>query len=677
MNDIIFLLSKNPFLESFSQESLEKIAKTAKTKQFNAGDIILKEGELADAFYIILNGDVRIFTLKSDGEKLILARFQKGYSFGERAFATSVSPRRTATVEALASTTLLVIPRKILIELRGSNSKLDELLQRQFNQYIKEKIEKLMDNPERFLNFSNLSKKNVQLKNREIIYRQGSPATHIYLLSYGHIELREYDPQWQIIHKIELEIGELFGTEAISSGNCYQMTAIAKEDSEVVAISSNLLNEYLNTLSELLNFKRIGKTQQSFDLYTNLLQFRGQYEDLPTFVTLFLLKDGREVMCHRAIQTDLLYISTLGVKSTQTYLYSSEGFIRKLFITDHLLVGLHESGQWEDTDDLLDRINRKIRLTEEELTKFKITGHLDFPLQNKLNNNEILCKCMRVKKSVIEELVKKEFCTFENIRTRTGASTVCGACRPDILEILGNNVWIPCKVSHSIKHTETVRSFRLHPISKTPTLYLPGQHIILRANIENALIQRSYTLTTKPEENYFEVTVKKEPKGLFSSWLFDQEENNLLLHVSGPFGNYLLTEGHNPIICLAGGIGITPFIAFCRYLFLKDPDREIYLDYSARTHKGFIFRDELEMIFQKMNQGVLHFRDTTIEERININVIENILQDYIQPDIYLCGPTDFENSLQMILETLNIPSKHIHIEHFLQAGAPLAHIEQM
>ena len=60
VKDIRALLGENPFFEGMSDEHLKTIAGCGTLVRFKAGEYLLREGELADTFYIVRDGEVAI-----------------------------------------------------------------------------------------------------------------------------------------------------------------------------------------------------------------------------------------------------------------------------------------------------------------------------------------------------------------------------------------------------------------------------------------------------------------------------------------------------------------------------------------------------------------------------------------------------------------------------------------
>jgi len=81
-------------------------------KEYQGGEIVVRQGEEGDCMFVILDGEVEVFSETSD--KLVrLAVLEKGDFFGEMAiFQREV---RTATVRTITETRLLTIDKKTFL----------------------------------------------------------------------------------------------------------------------------------------------------------------------------------------------------------------------------------------------------------------------------------------------------------------------------------------------------------------------------------------------------------------------------------------------------------------------------------------------------------------------------------------------------------------------------------
>jgi CRP-like cAMP-binding protein len=91
---------------------LNWVIEKSQEDHFQPGEVIIREGDLGDRFYIILDGKVEV-TLH--GGTVKVAILDKNDCFGELAFLTH--KRRTATVTATSKVRLLSFTEDTLLEL--------------------------------------------------------------------------------------------------------------------------------------------------------------------------------------------------------------------------------------------------------------------------------------------------------------------------------------------------------------------------------------------------------------------------------------------------------------------------------------------------------------------------------------------------------------------------------
>ena len=88
-----------PLFSGLSGPELDKIARVAVPRRYEAGSIVLREGDPGDTCYVLQRGRARVTRQHADGRTITLTNLGPGEIFGELAmFGGEV---RSATVEAL------------------------------------------------------------------------------------------------------------------------------------------------------------------------------------------------------------------------------------------------------------------------------------------------------------------------------------------------------------------------------------------------------------------------------------------------------------------------------------------------------------------------------------------------------------------------------------------------
>jgi CRP-like cAMP-binding protein len=126
MDDLEQVLPRLTKLDLFSDFSLEKeedkrilkaLYETLSTKKFKAGDLIIKEGDRGDSFYILYTGSVQVLqkTLANDNIALANLNAEQGVFFGEAALIGH--DVRSASVIALTDCSTIVLSGEKFIAL--------------------------------------------------------------------------------------------------------------------------------------------------------------------------------------------------------------------------------------------------------------------------------------------------------------------------------------------------------------------------------------------------------------------------------------------------------------------------------------------------------------------------------------------------------------------------------
>jgi predicted ferric reductase len=137
-------------------------------------------------------------------------------------------------------------------------------------------------------------------------------------------------------------------------------------------------------------------------------------------------------------------------------------------------------------------------------------------------------------------------------------------------------------------------------------------------------------------------------------------ESGVLARVHGAFGDFLADRPSSPQLWVAGGIGITPFLAQLRAGSLKQQTLLLYL-YRAETDAAFL----QEIQAMAANDPNLSLRAVATGKDIpDLNIILPEASSLAQHDCYLCGPPGMVAGLRKALSGRGITSRHIHFENF-------------
>ena len=211
--------------------------------------------------------------------------------------------------------------------------------------------------------------------------------------------------------------------------------------------------------------------------------------------------------------------------------------------------------------------------------------------------------------------------------------------------------------------THNVKRFKVEkPLGYT---FIPGQATeisINKAALENEL--RPFTFTSLPNADHLEFIIKiyTGHQGMTEKLLEVEEGDELIVHEV--FGT-IRYEG--PGLFIAGGAGITPFIAILRHLFFQELSKQNQLAdnrllFANRTEEDNILKSELNQILAGNYHDVI---EVSVSGGPGRRIDLELLKQYVSPQThyyYVCGPEKFTEAVVEHLTTLSISKSQIILE---------------
>ncbi|BCM76840.1 FAD-binding oxidoreductase [Aeromonas caviae] len=217
--------------------------------------------------------------------------------------------------------------------------------------------------------------------------------------------------------------------------------------------------------------------------------------------------------------------------------------------------------------------------------------------------------------------------------------------------------------------THDVASWQFVPLAGELPAVLAGQCVTLHTEIDGKPQCRAYTLSSSPQDPFWQVTIKD--VGLVSHHLHQSLQVGDEIRVDGPFGDFHLTAlpCERPLL-LSAGSGITPMWAMLRDELARRPEADIRFIHSARSPEDVIFADELAALAEA-HAGVRHaliLEEAPSEHpwvgRLTPEMLRELAPDLLSRHVYLCGPAPYMAAVSEMLAGLGLPAGQLHQESF-------------
>jgi ferredoxin-NADP reductase/MOSC domain-containing protein YiiM len=212
-----------------------------------------------------------------------------------------------------------------------------------------------------------------------------------------------------------------------------------------------------------------------------------------------------------------------------------------------------------------------------------------------------------------------------------------------------------------------------------PPAALPGQFLVLRlrTTTNGPMLLRNYSMSGMPGATTYRVSIKRETKGVVSSYLNDHVQAGDVLEVSAPRGGFILRSGDAPVVLLSAGIGATPVLAMLHSLSSAASRRKVWWIYGARNHAEHPFAKESRNLLQSLVNSQSHIvyskpdaGDELGVDYDSVGHVDTLLLDRLgvtrDADFYLCGPPSFLKQLTEGLKAWGADSTRIYLEVFGQ-----------
>lgn len=230
--------------------------------------------------------------------------------------------------------------------------------------------------------------------------------------------------------------------------------------------------------------------------------------------------------------------------------------------------------------------------------------------------------------------------------------------------MMASNTTLSVRVAQIVFEAKGVLSFELvAPDGGLLPAFTSGAHIDVY--LPNGLV-RQYSLINSPaERSCYRIAVL---------WVDDSRGGSQAAHmlikagdlikISVPRNNFVLSEGKQHYLLLAGGIGITPIM--CMAQTLSDAGASFELHYFGRSSEHMAFVQQLSAS-NFADQVYFHVSDDPVlqSERLALTINETAAAAHL----YVCGPEGLINSAVAQADALGWDETRIHYERFSGAVA--------
>jgi benzoate/toluate 1,2-dioxygenase reductase subunit len=196
--------------------------------------------------------------------------------------------------------------------------------------------------------------------------------------------------------------------------------------------------------------------------------------------------------------------------------------------------------------------------------------------------------------------------------------------------------------------------------------FLPGQYVNI--DVPGSGQSRSYSFSTAPGDRRIGFLIKKIPGGVMSGWLQTAAVGRSL-NLTGPLGSFYLRNDDRPLLFLAGGTGLAPFLSMLEVLARHGSQQKIHLIYGVTRDLDLVLVDQIEAYAARLPN--LTFSTVVAEENSTHPrkgwVTQHMPEDMLATgpfDAYLCGPPPMVDAVRHYFDSHRIKPQNFFYEKF-------------
>jgi benzoate/toluate 1,2-dioxygenase reductase subunit len=203
--------------------------------------------------------------------------------------------------------------------------------------------------------------------------------------------------------------------------------------------------------------------------------------------------------------------------------------------------------------------------------------------------------------------------------------------------------------------------------------FLPGQYV--NVQVPGTDQRRSYSFSSPPGAGTQSFLVRDIQPGLMSTFLREKAQPGTVIDFIGPSGSFYLREIRRPLLFLAGGTGLAPFLSMLgRIAETGTGGQPVHMVYGVTNDADLVGVGQLQALAERISgfsfttcvaaEASTHSRKGYVTAHI---APETLNDDDV--DVYLCGPPPMVEAVRAWLADQGVTPANFYYEKFSPSGA--------
>ncbi len=186
-------------------------------------------------------------------------------------------------------------------------------------------------------------------------------------------------------------------------------------------------------------------------------------------------------------------------------------------------------------------------------------------------------------------------------------------------------------------------------------------------------ISRAYSIASNPaQNNLIDFIIRRVPKGISTTWCFDVLKPGDSVKLSGPYGDFRLSDTDAPMVFVAGGSGLAPFMSMLSEMRNTGSKRPVKYFYGGNTTKDLCLADQMKGFeevledFEFIPVVANPEEDTGWSGQVGLvtDAVRRTYSDLSGHEGYLCGSPGMINAAAKVFIERGMPEEKIYYDKF-------------
>ena len=223
--------------------------------------------------------------------------------------------------------------------------------------------------------------------------------------------------------------------------------------------------------------------------------------------------------------------------------------------------------------------------------------------------------------------------------------------------------------------TYDVKELRIRLVEPDTMPFVPGQYVQLQTPERPGAdsVYRAYSMSNPISDDHcIELIVRHVPGGICTTWIFQELTEGAEVTMTGPFGDFRLSDADRGMIWIAGGSGMAPFWSMVRHMKDEGIARPCTYFFGAVAGKDLFLVDELHALEKELPwftfvpalSAPADGDDWDGERGLITEVVERHVASGDNTEAYLCGSPGMIDAAAKVLRAKGVVEERTFYDKF-------------